>query len=86
MRIAVSVDGDEGLDSVVAQHFGRCPFFVIVDADDGKVQGSQVVENPFYARHQPGQVPQIQPTFDGYVCPSAFRCVFNSWTSPKKSS
>lgn len=57
MRIAISADSNEGLDSVVALHFGRCPFFVIVDVADGKVQQSEVIENPFYSQHQPGQVP-----------------------------
>jgi predicted Fe-Mo cluster-binding NifX family protein len=59
MKIAISADSNEGLDSVVAQHFGRCPFFVIVDTEEGKVQSTQVVDNPFYGRHQPGQVPQL---------------------------
>lgn len=57
MRIAVSVDTNDGLESVVASHFGRCPYFAIVDLEDGKVQSARVVDNPFYGRHQPGQVP-----------------------------
>jgi predicted Fe-Mo cluster-binding NifX family protein len=57
MRIAISADSNEGLDSVVAQHFGRCPFFVIVDVTGGQVRQSEVIENPFYGQHQPGQVP-----------------------------
>ena len=31
MRIAVSADNSNELDSVVSPHFGRCPYFVIVD-------------------------------------------------------
>jgi predicted Fe-Mo cluster-binding NifX family protein len=57
MRIAISADTNDGLDSVVGQHFGRCPFFVIVDMVDDQIQASEVVENPFYGQHQPGQVP-----------------------------
>jgi predicted Fe-Mo cluster-binding NifX family protein len=56
-RIAVSADDNDGLDSVVSPHFGRCPFFVLVDADGCQVHDVEVVENPFYGRHQPGQVP-----------------------------
>jgi len=59
MRIAVSVDTNDGLDSVVAAHFGRCPYFAIVDLDDGQIQSTLVVDNPFYAQHQPGQVPRF---------------------------
>ena len=57
MRIAVPADTNDGLDSVVAAHFGRCPYFAIVDLDDGEIQSTLVVDNPFYAQHQPGQVP-----------------------------
>jgi predicted Fe-Mo cluster-binding NifX family protein len=57
MRIAVSADNRNGLDSVVSPHFGRCPCFVLVDVDGCEVQQVDVVENPFYGRHQPGQVP-----------------------------
>jgi len=57
MRIAVSADGGSGLDSVVSPHFGRCPAYVLVDVDGCEVQGVQVVDNPFYGRHQPGAVP-----------------------------
>ena len=31
MRIAVSVETNNELESVVAHHFGRCPFFAIID-------------------------------------------------------
>ncbi len=57
MRIAVSADNNNGLDSVVSPHFGRCPFFVLVDLDDHGVTSVGEVDNPFYGHHQPGQVP-----------------------------
>jgi predicted Fe-Mo cluster-binding NifX family protein len=56
-RIAVSADDRDGLDSAVSPHFGRCPFFILVDLDGCEVQDVRAVENPYYARHQPGQVP-----------------------------
>ena len=59
MRIAVSADDGNGLDGVVSPHFGRCPFFVMVDVDDCEVLDVSVIENPFYGRHQPGQVPKF---------------------------
>jgi predicted Fe-Mo cluster-binding NifX family protein len=57
MRIAVSADNKNGLDSVVSPHFGRCPYFVLVDLDDHDVRDVREVENPYYGHHQPGQVP-----------------------------
>jgi len=58
-RIAVSADDAEGLDSVVSPHFGRCPYFVLVDMDGREVEAVEAVENPYYGHHQPGQVPKF---------------------------
>jgi predicted Fe-Mo cluster-binding NifX family protein len=57
MRIAISSDDNNGLDSSVAQHFGRCPYFILVDLNGREVKQVSAVDNPFYAQHQPGQVP-----------------------------
>lgn len=57
MRIAVSADTNQGLESQVAHHFGRCPFFALVEVKESKIESVTVIENPFYAAHQPGQVP-----------------------------
>jgi predicted Fe-Mo cluster-binding NifX family protein len=57
MRIAISADTSDGLNSVVAQHFGRCPFFAIVEVEGKEVQSVELIDNPFFASHQPGQVP-----------------------------
>ncbi len=57
MRIAVSADNSQGLDSVVSPHFGRCPHFVLVDLEDHDVREVREVDNPYFGRHQPGQVP-----------------------------
>jgi predicted Fe-Mo cluster-binding NifX family protein len=57
MRIAVSAENRNGLDSVVSPHFGRCPCFVLVDLDDHDVKEVRAVDNPYYGHHQPGQVP-----------------------------
>jgi predicted Fe-Mo cluster-binding NifX family protein len=59
MRIAVSADSKNGLDSVVSPHFGRCPHFVLVDLVDHDVQEVREVDNPYYGNHQPGQVPAL---------------------------
>jgi predicted Fe-Mo cluster-binding NifX family protein len=57
MRIAISVEDDNGLDSVVSHHFGRCPYFVLVNVDGEEIREVQVIDNPYYAQHQPGMVP-----------------------------
>ncbi len=57
MRVAVSADDSNGLDSVVSPHFGRCPYYVFVDFDGREVKGVNAVENPYYAQHAPGAVP-----------------------------
>lgn len=57
MRIAISTETNNGLDSQVAQHFGRCPYFAFVDVEGQEIQSTQVVENPFFSGHQVGQVP-----------------------------
>jgi len=56
-KIAFSSQDNLGLDGQMSGHFGRCPFYTLVDVEDGKIQNVSVVENPFYNSHEPGQVP-----------------------------
>jgi len=51
MRVAVSTDGE-----YVSAHFGRCPAFTILDIDQGRVVGREMIENP---GHQPGFIPRF---------------------------
>jgi len=57
IRIAISSEDNRGLDSVVSPHFGRCPYFVLIDVEGREVCAVNAVENPYYGNHQPGQVP-----------------------------
>jgi predicted Fe-Mo cluster-binding NifX family protein len=57
MRIAVSAETNQGADSQVAHHFGRCPYFALVEVDGKEIQSINLIDNPFFASHQPGQVP-----------------------------
>ena len=59
MRIAVSADDNNGLDSVVSPHFGRCPYYILVDLESQEVRQVNTVENLYYGQHQPGQVPGL---------------------------
>ena len=51
MKIAISTEGDS-----VSAHFGRCPYFTIIEVDDCKVIGKEVIDNP---GHHPGFLPQF---------------------------
>jgi predicted Fe-Mo cluster-binding NifX family protein len=57
MRIAISAENNNSLDSFVSQHFGRCPYFVLVDVEAQDIKTVTVVENPHFKNHTPGQVP-----------------------------
>jgi predicted Fe-Mo cluster-binding NifX family protein len=59
MRIAISADDWNGLDSVVSPHFGRCPHYILVDMDGHEVKAVNVVDNPYYGQHSPGVVPSF---------------------------
>jgi predicted Fe-Mo cluster-binding NifX family protein len=58
MRIAISLQTNDGINSAVSTHFGRCPFFALVDMEGNEVQVIEVIDNPYYASNQPGQVPR----------------------------
>jgi predicted Fe-Mo cluster-binding NifX family protein len=58
MLVAVPSDQDTGMDSRVADHFGRCPFFTMLEIeDDGEVRQVTSIPNPCFEAHAPGQVP-----------------------------
>ena len=59
-KIALAADDKLGLDGEMSMHFGRCPAYVVAEIDnDGKVVSSEVVENPYFQQHTPGQVPKF---------------------------
>jgi len=57
MRIAISLETNQNYDSIIGHHFGRCPFFALVDLDGSDVKSINVIPNPYFESHQPGQVP-----------------------------
>ncbi|HEY89520.1 MAG TPA: dinitrogenase iron-molybdenum cofactor biosynthesis protein [Thermoflexia bacterium] len=57
MRIAISADNSAGLESIVAHHFGRCPYYAFVDVEGREVQNVTVLPNPHYEQHRPNVVP-----------------------------
>jgi predicted Fe-Mo cluster-binding NifX family protein len=60
MKIALAANDDRGLGATISQHFGRCPYYIIVDVDGEEVGEVKAAKNPFYENHgQPGQVPSF---------------------------
>ena len=59
MKIAVTAESNNGLESTVAQHFGHAPYFMLVDVENGQITATQGVANPFATGHQPGQIPSF---------------------------
>lgn len=31
MKVALATDDDRGLEAILSHHFGRCPYYVLVD-------------------------------------------------------
>ncbi len=57
--IAIAAEDDRGLDGEVGAHFGRCPYYALVEANDDTVIGSWVVANPYVDMHRPGVMPRF---------------------------
>ncbi len=51
MKVAIPTEG-----GYISIHFARCPHFVIIDIEDGKVMGREEIPNP---GHYPGFLPQF---------------------------
>ncbi len=57
--LAVPSEGAEGLDTTVSGHFGRTPYFTVVEVRDGRIAEVRSVENPVGRDHEPGQIPDF---------------------------
>ena len=58
-RIALATEDNQGLNGQISQHFGRCPYYLIVDVEGLEIEKSESVDNPYYDSHAPGMVPQF---------------------------
>ncbi|MEM2926571.1 MAG: NifB/NifX family molybdenum-iron cluster-binding protein [Candidatus Bathyarchaeia archaeon] len=46
MRLIIPIEEYKGLKSAVSQHFGKAPFFALIDLrDDGEIEALKAVEN-----------------------------------------
>jgi predicted Fe-Mo cluster-binding NifX family protein len=58
--IVFAANDDQGLDGEMGQHFGRCPFYVLVRLNGSyQVETTEIKANPFVKQHAPGQVPKF---------------------------
>lgn len=58
-RIAFACEENKGLKSEMSGHFGRCPYFMMVDVDGKEVKKVDPIENPYFNGHVPGAVPEF---------------------------
>jgi len=59
-KIAVASKDHMGLNSEVSAHFGRCPYYTLVEVQEDEIKKVSNVKNPYYLSHgQPGQVPNF---------------------------
>ena len=58
-RVTFACDDAHGLDANMSGHFGRCPYYTIVDIEEDEVKNVQVIANPFADNHIPGKVPHF---------------------------
>jgi predicted Fe-Mo cluster-binding NifX family protein len=59
MRVAISIEDNQGINSTISHHFGRCPYFALVDLEGEVIQEVAIIDNPYYAKHEPGMVPSF---------------------------
>jgi predicted Fe-Mo cluster-binding NifX family protein len=57
--IVVAAEDACGFDGEVSAHFGRCPFFLLAEANGTRATVSEVVPNPYRDSHRPGAVPRF---------------------------
>ena len=60
MKVAISTNGE-----MVAEHFGRCESYTMVEIEDSEVKSRQVIPNP---GHEPGFLP-------GYLGEQGVGCI-----------
>jgi predicted Fe-Mo cluster-binding NifX family protein len=58
-KIAFACEDNKGLESEMSMHFGRCPYYVMVNVDGKDVKQTEAIANPFFNGHVPGAVPEF---------------------------
>jgi len=68
MRIAIACENGQ-----VAQHFGKCPEYVLFDVEGGKVEVRSLLTNP---GHEPGVLP-------GFLASHGVNCIIAGGMGPR---
>ena len=58
-KIALACEDNQGLDGQISQHFGRCPYYLIIDVEGEEIKRAESIDNPYFNNHVPGKVPQF---------------------------
>lgn len=58
LRIAIPATSSS-IDSNIAEHFGRAPFYIIVDIENFEIKKYDVLENTSADSHAPGEIPRM---------------------------
>lgn len=56
MIIAIPVLSDDGINSLISEHFGHAPYFAFILIEDGQIKSVEIEENP-HQEHGPGVIP-----------------------------
>lgn len=68
MRVAIPAKENDLEETVAAEHFGRCAFFVVATIENKEVVERKKVDNPYYKKHVPFAVPNflsdLEPSID----------------------
>ena len=58
-KIAFACEANNALESEMSMHFGRCPYYMMIDVEGTEVIKTKAIENPFFNGHVPGAVPDF---------------------------
>ena len=58
-KIALACEDNQELKGQLSQHFGRCPYYLLVDVEGEEIKKTTSVSNPYYTNHVPGMVPMF---------------------------
>ncbi len=66
-QIAVALESNGQPEGAVSAHFGRCPAYGVWHVENGTPVKKEMVTNPFYHQHTPGEVPGLIKTLGAHV-------------------
>lgn len=59
-KAAFASESDDKLQAQVSAHFGKCPFYTIIEIEENNPGLVYTLENPYFEQgHQPGQLPNF---------------------------